>query len=148
MLLGNGDGTFQRASVLPSSVYGNDFGPIDVALADVNHDGQLDILVANLLFDDFGVSVLLGKGDGTFPTRFGVMPPIDEDGSLAMTRSGSLTRTMTVSATSSPGLGGYNGGTDQSAWLSLQNGDGTFAPASALARNGSSRGLYRCRSQR
>jgi hypothetical protein len=61
VLLGNGDGTFQP--VVSYSV-GRDSTPAGIAAADLDADGHLDLLTA-----DFGtnvVSVLLGRGDGTF----------------------------------------------------------------------------------
>jgi hypothetical protein len=70
VLLGNGDGTFQTA--LSSDPRGN---PRSIAVGDFNGDGKLDLAVANPDFpvppcgldDDLGgISVLLGKGDGTF----------------------------------------------------------------------------------
>jgi len=68
VLLGNGDGTFQTA--VPYSSGGVD--ATSVAVADVNGDGKLDLLVGNLSLiasDVHGVvAVLLGKGDGTFQT--------------------------------------------------------------------------------
>ncbi len=39
-------------------------GPVSVAVADLNADGAPDLVTANRLSDD--VSVLLGRGDGTF----------------------------------------------------------------------------------
>ena len=57
VLLGNGDGTFQKPQTFR---VGND--PHAVAAVDVNGDGIPDIIVAG----DGGVSVLLGNGDGTF----------------------------------------------------------------------------------
>ena len=59
VLLGNGDGTFQPAVTYASG--GNQ--PASIAVADVNSDGKLDMIVANL---SFSVDVLLGNGDGTF----------------------------------------------------------------------------------
>jgi hypothetical protein len=62
VLLGNGDGTFKL-----SASYGMNGSlptPVSVAIADVNLDGNLDIVVANLNSDN--ASVLLGNGDGTF----------------------------------------------------------------------------------
>jgi hypothetical protein len=55
VLLGNGDGTFQKHV---------DSGPGGFALAasDFNRDGNLDLVVNG----NFGTNVLLGKGDGTF----------------------------------------------------------------------------------
>ena len=68
VLLGNGDGTFQTAVVYDSGAY----DAISVAVADVNADNKLDLVVANECVTktcDSGhgqVAVLLGKGDGTF----------------------------------------------------------------------------------
>ena len=67
VLLGNGDGTFQAAVSYGSG--GAD--PVSIALADINGDGHLDILVANQCSSannciSGSVSVLLGNGDGTF----------------------------------------------------------------------------------
>ena len=41
--------------------------PISAAMADLNHDGKLDLVVANIGSNT--VSVLLGLGDGTFGTK-------------------------------------------------------------------------------
>jgi hypothetical protein len=59
VLLGNGDGTFKAAVN-----YRVGQAPDSVAAADVNHDGNSDIVVADSASDT--VSVLLGNGDGTF----------------------------------------------------------------------------------
>jgi len=70
VLLGNGDGTFQAAVSYGSGGY----GAYSIAVADVNGDGKLDLLVANqcgssgLNCGSGGVGVLLGNGDGTFQT--------------------------------------------------------------------------------
>jgi hypothetical protein len=66
ILLGNGDGTFQRHVDYPVGDY-----PVSIALADFNGDGKIDIVVGNAGNPSAGqgghtVSVLLGKGDGTF----------------------------------------------------------------------------------
>src|SRR5262249_17175040 len=61
VLLGTGNGQFQAASFIPVAA-----APIGVAVADLNHDGKLDITVTNSGTDE--VSVLLGKGDGSFQT--------------------------------------------------------------------------------
>ncbi|MBR1241576.1 VCBS repeat-containing protein [Bradyrhizobium sp. AUGA SZCCT0274] len=61
VLLGNGDGTFQTAISSPT----NSSHATNSAIADLNDDGNLDILVARNAFGG-DVSVLLGNGDGTF----------------------------------------------------------------------------------
>ena len=61
VLLGLGDGTFQPAATY---AVGND--PVSVAVGDFNGDGNLDIVTANAFVSPRTVSVLLGRGDGTF----------------------------------------------------------------------------------
>jgi hypothetical protein len=64
MRLGNGDGTF--GPELPSERAGQNV--VGVTLADLNHDGVLDIASAD--FDGrYGVSIFLGRGDGSFGPR-------------------------------------------------------------------------------
>ncbi|WP_437605734.1 FG-GAP-like repeat-containing protein [Sorangium sp. So ce834] len=62
VLLGNGDGTLQPAVDYADPV--NARTPNDVAVADVNGDGKLDLVSAN--FNSSNLSVWLGNGDGTF----------------------------------------------------------------------------------
>ncbi|MGA9967707.1 MAG: FG-GAP-like repeat-containing protein, partial [Terriglobales bacterium] len=71
VLLGNGDGTFQMAVPYHRGGY----GASSVALADMNGDGKLDLVVANCSTSikscsdaDGNVVVLLGNGNGTFQT--------------------------------------------------------------------------------
>jgi hypothetical protein len=64
MLLGNGDGTFQSASL-----YSGVSGGGGAAMADLNGDGKPDLVMAgaSLFAPSRGtVGVLLGNGDGTF----------------------------------------------------------------------------------
>jgi hypothetical protein len=64
--LGNGDGTFQKPVFyqLGTSTKRTHM----IAVADLNHDGHLDLVVANagVLLYPGDVTVLLGNGDGTF----------------------------------------------------------------------------------
>ena len=62
MFLGSGNGAFTG----PTSFGAGNFQS-DITIADVNGDHQLDALVANA--NDVTVSVLLGKGDGTFQSQ-------------------------------------------------------------------------------
>jgi CSLREA domain-containing protein len=66
ILLGNGDGTFTTKST-PGV---GDF-PYSVAVGDFNGDGIQDLAVANALGNSNGstVTVMLGKGDGTFAIK-------------------------------------------------------------------------------
>src|SRR5262249_18048107 len=59
ILLGNSDGTFQRAAS-----YAVGASPRSVAVGDFNRDGTLDLAVADA--GETSVSVLLGNSDSTF----------------------------------------------------------------------------------
>ncbi|HZU82613.1 MAG TPA: VCBS repeat-containing protein, partial [Polyangiaceae bacterium] len=65
VLLNHGGGTF---AVGPSHGVGTH--PNDVAIGDLDGDGNADLVVADQDFSSqSGITVLLNKGDGTFPTR-------------------------------------------------------------------------------
>ena len=68
VLLGNGDGTFQRHVEYEAGNF-----PKSVAVGDFNGDGKLDVVVANFASNLKQVNVLLGNGDGTFgsPVAYG-----------------------------------------------------------------------------
>ncbi len=61
VLLGNGDGTFQPQFTLPLPT---DAAPWDVKVADLNRDGNPDIVSSNN--NELYASIYLGNGDGTF----------------------------------------------------------------------------------
>ncbi|HEX4344634.1 MAG TPA: VCBS repeat-containing protein [Solirubrobacteraceae bacterium] len=67
--LGNGDGSFA-----PPTYFGLNGGqlPEDMAIGDVNNDGHLDLVLANVTTNN--ISVLLGDGHGSFGTATNVDP--------------------------------------------------------------------------
>jgi hypothetical protein len=73
VLLGNGDGTFEPARDFPAGVQpgpGLLVQPVSIKAADFNGDGRQDLATGNRRPSDppieSGVSILLGRGDGTF----------------------------------------------------------------------------------
>jgi len=92
--------------------------PRQVAVADFNGDGILDLAAAT----DGGVDILVGKGDGTFPTR----TSIGKRGAWA----------LTVADMNNDGIPdlvvNYQGGA-YTVGILLGNGDGTFQPAKQFA---------------
>jgi hypothetical protein len=62
ILLGKGDGTFHE----PVSNDTGDSSPGRLAVGDFNGDGKLDLVVAGVSGNSGTVSLLLGKGNGTF----------------------------------------------------------------------------------
>ncbi len=92
ILIGNGDGTFVNASNSPLlAVEPTGTSALNaVAVADLNHDGKMDIVTANR--DTNKVSILLGIGGGQFSApkdftvgaspRFVTMGDINGDGNI------------------------------------------------------------------
>jgi len=64
MLPGNGDGTFGAPVVSNVGILGYWYGAASIALADLNHDGSLDVVAGLLGLNSVGVK--FGNGDGTF----------------------------------------------------------------------------------
>src|SRR4029453_16670374 len=125
LFLGNGDGHFQPAMVFDSG----GIGGFSIVVADVDGDGQPDLLVANACNSSTScaqgtVGVLLGHGDGSFqPTaRYasgglnafsGAVSDVNRDGDLDL-----------IVANGS-GMGSCSSGC---VGVLLGNGDGTFRP--------------------
>jgi hypothetical protein len=123
VLLGNGDGTFQAAVTYDSG----GLQPDSVAVADVNGDGKLDIVVINMAEDggsasSGSVGVLLGNGDGTF--RAAVTYTLTDRVAMAVT-------VADVNGDGKPDLVAANAlasrlGVQSPVNVLLGNGDGTF----------------------
>jgi hypothetical protein len=134
VLLGNGDGTFRAA--VPYSAKG--FAD-SIAIADVNGDGQLDVLVADFLAPNSSrsrVGVLLGNGDGTFQaaTAYGsggaatvsiAIGDVDGDGKLDLLVANECITVGTVGTCANGSVG-----------VLLGNGNGTFQPAATYKPDG------------
>jgi len=134
VLLGNGNGTFQNAVTYSVNEY-----VVFVAIGDVNGDGHPDLVVSGLCLQNGGcngsaggVSVLLGKGDGTFqsPVTYGL--PKGAGAVVIVDINGDGHPDLVVAT----GCNGSGCGTATVSVL-LGNGDGTFqAPVSSSTGEG------------
>jgi len=103
--LGNGDGTFQPSTLYPVTANISDLPyPAEVRAADVNQDGNLDLVYVN---SEYGtVGVLYGDGTGGFsaPTEFAaggypyglVMADVNGDGGVDAVLAGDSFSGLTV----------------------------------------------------
>ena len=116
ILLGNGAGGFSAAPGSPLTVGTVPYG---VAIVDLNRDGKPDLAVANQFSNS--VSILLGRGDGTF---------LAAPGSPITVGSGpSWIAAADLNGDGNPDLAVTNQGSDNVSVL-LGKGDGTFSAAS------------------
>lgn len=120
--LGNGDGTFQ-----PRVDYATSGGANWLVAGDVNKDGSIDLVTAS--FDGNvteAVSVLLGRGDGTFQQYRNVYVSIGSNRGAFGLSMGDL------NGDGNPDLAFTNDGSGTATVL-LGNGDGTFGAPAAYA---------------
>jgi hypothetical protein len=116
VLVGNGDGTFQSVTSVPTASI-----PGPVAVGDFTGDGIPDDIAEGFFS---GVSIFLGNGDGTFRAGTTVVLP-DGPNSIAVgdfNGDGNLDLAVTADRSG-------NG----SVWVLLGNGDGTFGAPVAYA---------------
>jgi hypothetical protein len=135
VLLGNGDGTFQGATVYGSGGYYGGFIQVSIAIADVNGDGKPDLVVTNECTApnncvSGSVGVLLGNGDGSF------QPAVAYDSggvgadSVAVADVNGDGRADLLVANYCTSLGNGNcSNVEGAVGVLLGNGDGTFQPA-------------------
>jgi len=125
VLLGNGDGTFQKAVT-----YAGGNHTFSVTIADVNGDDKPDLLLADsgsVTGTGQGVSVLLGNGDGTFQPRVVYDPGGNTPVDVAV---------ADVNDDGKPDLLVANNGSGTIGVL-LGNGDGTFQSSQTYDTPGS-----------
>ena len=114
VLLGNGDGTFQHVITSPTGA-----GPTGLVAFDFNGDGKLDLAMGSEGTGEGNtLSVLLGKGDGTF------QPPVQ----YAVGKDPSNTVSADFNGDGKEDLAVISYGSASFSIL-LGNGDGTFQPA-------------------
>lgn len=116
-VLGNGNGTFGNAITYPTG------GASSVVIGDFNGDGNPDLAVGNESSGGANntISILLGKGDGTFEPYTSVPAPDDGNDALAVADFNHDGKFDLAVASSNNSEGGIS--------ILLGNGDGTFAPA-------------------
>ncbi|MGA2966613.1 MAG: Ig-like domain repeat protein [Terriglobales bacterium] len=125
--LGNGDGTFTDRASYPRN--GFDGFLFDIAAADLNGDGNLDLAVGYNALPVPNIFLLLGNGDGSFGGNWG---DVCADGYLtsASVALGDFNNDGIIDIASVGSNGGFCGGNDLgSVSIFLGNGDGTFTLA-------------------
>jgi hypothetical protein len=116
---GNGDGTFTEVKGSPFALPSTASGPVAIAVADFNGDGNPDLAIVNQTTKN--VTILEGNGNGTF-TQFPNSP-------LAVGNLPVAIASGTLSGSNGPALAIVNQ-QDDSVSVYLGNGNGTFVAAS------------------
>jgi hypothetical protein len=119
VFLGNGDGTFQPPTNLPLPASAD---PWEVEVADLNGDGNLDIVSSNN--NETYLSIYLGNGDGTFQQPTTVFCAFAPENMVIMDFNGD----------GIPDIAFMSFG-EEDAGVLAGKGDGTFAPAVFFGAN-------------
>ena len=125
VLLNQGDGTFYSATNYTVGSY-----PSSVLAVDFNADGNLDLAVAASFGASPAISVLLGRGDGTFGPATNLACPAgatqlssgdyDRDGKVDLAVLGGDSNSGAVSLFRGSGTGGFSGPTVFNTSVGLQ----------------------------
>ncbi len=125
VLIGKGDGTFAPKTEYSLGYYTYPSSPSAIVTADVNGDGQTDLIVTGLnSFDNTGqLSVFLNNGDGTFLSKTDYATPNSAPLVTVTDLNGDGNADLIVTSNT------YNYYSNTSTFsVLMNNGDGTFAP--------------------
>lgn len=113
VLLGNGDGTFQKALVFPAS------SPVTLAAGDFDHDGNLDLAVVEYGGGSGTLDIFLGDGAGHFRKKSSYR--LGGDSTLVVADDFNQDGNLDVAVTNK----GFNG-QDENVMVFFGKGDGTL----------------------
>lgn len=121
IFLGKGDGTFTAVSATPTT----GSAPAGLAAADFNGDGVLDLVVTNYgIYGNDAITILLGKGDGTF------------DAGVFYSAAGMNFKSVAVADLNGDGIADLAVGTFwRGMYTLLGHGDGTFDAGQPVIAN-------------
>jgi Bacterial Ig-like domain (group 3)/FG-GAP-like repeat len=118
--LNNGDGTFKENANYRTDPTQYSYGPNNVAVADLNRDGKLDLVAGGSSGTSF--STMLGNGDGTFQPAVVYQQNLGGSTTLAVADvNGDGIPDVIFNATQTT-----FGGNPYALYVALGNGDGTF----------------------